>query len=789
MLRPQNHRRFRMHCLFIGCTVFVALCFSRFSFAGEATGEQVYRDQCARCHGKSGEGTKDNYPDPLVGDKSVAQLTEYIHQSMPDDADEKCPAEDAAKVAAYIYDAFYSADAHTRNKPARVELSRLTVRQHENAIADIIGSFRPPVEWGNGRGLHAEYFNSREPKGDARKIERTDAEVQFDWGQSSPNAEKLDAQEFSAKWQGAVLAPDTGTYEFIVRTEHAVRLYINDLDVPLIDAWVQSGSDTEQRGELRLLGGRPYALRLEFSRAKLGVKDKEKAKQKKAEFRPNAHTSVALAWKRPNHTPEVIAARFLSTNVVPPLFVMQTRFPPDDRSVGYERGTAISKAWDEATTEAAIETARYVAEHIKELSGAKLNKPANEPILRKFCTLFAEQAFRRPLNDEQVQFFVNQQFETAPDFTTAVKEVVLLVLKSPRFLYREIGGTPGDQFDTAARLSFGLWDSVPDRDLISVAKKGELATREQIELQLRRMLSDLRTRSKLREFLLIWLRASQPKDLSKDPKVFPDFTADVASDLRTSLELSLDDVLDNPSADYRQLMLNDSFWLNGRLAHVYGVMLPADAQFQKVNFEPDHRAGVLSHPYLLASLAYNDTSSPIHRGVFLTRSVLGRVLRPPAMAVAPTPADLNAALNTRERVALQTQPEACQGCHAMINPLGFTMEHFDAIGRFRDAEKNRPVDSTGSYLTPSGELEKFAGIKDVAAFVASSDESQTAFVKQLFHHAIKQPIFAYGPNELHSLQQRFAKNDLNIHKLLLEIVADGASVSANSDSPFGKGPR
>jgi hypothetical protein len=221
-------------------------------------------------------------------------------------------------------------------------------------------------------------------------------------------------------------------------------------------------------------------------------------------------------------------------------------------------------------------------------------------------------------------------------------------------------------------------------------------------------------------------------------------------------------------------MLNDSFWLNGRLAKVYGGELPPDAPFQKIDFERDHRAGVLSHPYLLASLSYNDTSSPIHRGVFLTRSVMGRVLRPPAMAAAPTPADLNANLNTRERVALQTQPEACQGCHAMINPLGFTMENFDAIGRFRESEKNRPIDATGSYLTQSGEIEKFKGLKDVAAFVAANDESQTAFVKQLFHHTAKQPIFAYGPSQLHDLQQQFAKDGLQIHKLLVAIVANSA---------------
>ena len=206
---------------------------------------------------------------------------------------------------------------------------------------------------------------------------------------------------------------------------------------------------------------------------------------------------------------------------------------------------------------------------------------------------------------------------------------MLLVLKSPRFLYREVGGGPTDQFDVASRISFGLWDSLPDEQLTAAAKTGKLATRDQIAAQLERMLPDLRTRSKLREFFLGWLKIAQPRDLAKDPKAFPEFTPDVISDLRTSLDLSLDDVLDSGSADFRQFLLADDMYLNGRLAKLYGAKLPADAPFQKVDFESDQRAGVLSHPYLLASLAYTNSSSPIHRGVFLSRSVLGRVLRPP----------------------------------------------------------------------------------------------------------------------------------------------------------------
>jgi hypothetical protein len=739
--------------------------------ANAQTGEQIFRDQCVRCHGKSGEGTADNYPEILAGDKSIPQLTKLIHETMPDDSDTKCPREDAEKVAAYIYDAFYSEDARVRNKPARIELSRLTVRQHQNAVTDLIASFRDSVAPGSEHGLRGEYYSSRELKQDSLRFKRIDPEVHFDWGESTPDPEQLQQQKFYIVWEGSVLAPDSGAYEFVVRTEHATRLTINDAETPLIDAWVKSGDEGEHRGEIRLLGGRAYAIKLEMARGQQGVG--EDNKDYKKAYKPNSNTSISLLWKRPNHTLEVVPRRNLWTVTPPEVFVLQTHFPPDDRSIGYERGTAISKAWDEAVTEAAIETAGYVAERLRQLAGVDPYDAGSEPTLRKFCMQFAERAFRRPLTEEQQKFYIQRQFEAAPDLLTAVKRVVLLTLKSPRFLYRELEGDAKDPYDIASRMSFGMWDTAPDEDLLKAARDGKLTGHDEMVRQLDRMLPDVRTRSKLRDFLLGWLKISQPRDLAKDPASFPEFTPDVASDLRTSLELSIDDILDG-SAGYKQFLLSKSVWLNGRLAKVYGVKLPEDAPFARVEFEPQRRAGVLSHPYLLASLAYTSASSPIHRGVFVSRSVLGRVLRPPAQAVAPLPPEVHAELSTRDRVALQTKPEACQGCHAMINPLGFTMENFDAIGRYRERDRDKPIDATGSYLTPSGEVEKFNGMKDLAEFVASSDESQTAFVKQLFHHTVKQPILAYGPNRLHELQQEFARDEFNIQKLLVQIVATSA---------------
>jgi hypothetical protein len=732
------------------------------------SGEQIYKQKCSSCHGAKGEGTNDNYPEPLAGDRSVAQLAKFIAKTMPKDAPAKCTVAEAEAVSAYIYDAFYSKLAQARNRPARLELSRLTVRQYRNAIADLIGEFRPPSRWGDQRGLKAEYFKSRNLGGGDRVFERIDPQVAFDFGTVGPDA-KFDDEQFSIRWVGSVLAPETGTYEFIVRTENGAKLWLNDNNKPLIDASVKSGKDTEYRGSIYLLGGRAYPLRLEFSKAKYGVDDTKTRKVKP----PPVKASMTLLWKLPQQSVEVIPSRNLTPEQGPELLAVETPFPPDDRSVGYERGTSVSKAWDRATTDAALEVTGYVVAHLRELAGTRDEAPDRAAKLRAFCLRFAERAFRRPLTAEQKQFFVARHFDGARDLDMAVKRSILLVLKSPRFLYRELNPNP-DAYDVASRISFGLWDSLPDKDLLKAAAAGQLTTHDQVKRQAERMLPDLRTRSKLREFLHQWLKIDANPEVVKDPKRYPGFDQAVVSDLRTSLDLFLDDVIWSQASDFRQLFLADSLFLNGRLADFYGEDLPADAGFQKVAPDEGEHAGILTHPYLMACFAYTATSSPIHRGVFVARNLLGRSPRPPPQAFVPLPVESHPGLTTRERVMLQTKPLTCQACHSIINPLGFPLEHFDAVGRYRDLEGERAIDATGGYQTPLGEWVRFNGVRDLATYLVSSDETRDTFVQQLFQYLIKQPVRAYGPQEVSDLGKAFAGYDFNIKKLIVEMIAASA---------------
>ena len=216
--------------IYVHVCLFAALSWlpliSRVATAAELTGEQIYKAQCAKCHGGAGEGTAE-YAEPLIGDKSVVELAKIIDQTMPEDDPQKCVGEDAKRVAAYIYDAFYSPIAQARNRPARIELSRLTVRQYQNVVLDLVGSFRPPGKWTDERGLRGEYYKSRRAGGRDREIDRIDPNVQFDFGEAGPS-DKFDANEFSIRWEGSVLAPETGDYEFVVRTEHAARLWVNN---------------------------------------------------------------------------------------------------------------------------------------------------------------------------------------------------------------------------------------------------------------------------------------------------------------------------------------------------------------------------------------------------------------------------------------------------------------------------------------------------------------------------------------------------------------------------------
>lgn len=784
---------------------------------GEAdSGQAAFESKCASCHGARGEGVANVHEEPLAGELSVADLASFIEGSMPEDDPESCVGEEARQIADYMYGAFYSPEARLKHRldgAARVELARLTVEQYRNAVADLIAHFTPqpaaasqtetPDEGAAvaAPGLQADYFQSKGmSKANELKQQRVDHRIDFDFGEQGPSGE-IAADQFAIIWEGAVLAGDTGHYEFRVRTPNGARLYVNNDQTgsrkrlrddsavagqaALVDMWVSSGETRERRARVFLLGGRRYPLRLEF------FKYKEKT------------ASIRLEWKPPHGAWSVLDHNHLVAAPAARSFVVETPFPPDDRSLGYERGSSVSPEWHAATTGGAIAAAAEVVNRLPLLAGFKEKDPQRAERVREFLLRFASVAFRRPLTGPEEQLFGESMFAGEASAESAARRAVMLILKSPHFLYTDLtpAGQLPSQHTIAARLAFALWDSIPDEPLRHAADHGELATREQIESQARRMMNGPRARAKMHGFFGHWLEL-EGRDLAKDQQMFPEFDEAVIADLRRSLELFLDQVAWSEASDYRELLLADYLVLNERLRGLYrpeasdaqppaaqppvedapdesAEVAPAasaqpPADFERVAFPPERRAGVLTHPYLLSAFAYHNSTSPIHRGVFLTRNVVGRTLQPPPMAVAFNNEEFSPELTMREKITQLTRNKACMSCHAVINPLGFALENFDAVGRWRTSDNEKPVDAKSEYQTADGESLAIANARDIAQFAAGGDSASRAFVKSVFHHVVKQSPLAYGTETVEELRLQFAEDDFNMRKLWASIAARAA---------------
>ncbi len=838
-------------------------------------GQALYSQKCASCHAADGQGVVGNYEVPLAGARSVDELTRLIERTMPEGEPENCVGDEARQVAAYIYDAFYSPTARQRlglDPVQKVELMRLTVPQYRNAVADLIGRFTPdPAETrqllaerepsrrrrrpegrranrdgsnrdGSNRdgansasdaveaGLRGSYYSSKGmSKADSLSFERIDGRMEFDFQEGAP-AEGIPTDQFAIVWEGALAARTTGEYLFRITTPNGARLYLNDDPTSglrklrddssaagqsaLVDAWVSSKQLREVSASISLLGGRLYPLRLEFFKYQ----------------EPTA--SLKVEWKPPHGAWSVLDQYDLTTADVSRTFVLETAFPADDRSLGYERGSSISHEWQVAAANAAVRVADEVVDRLDLLSGelsvapsdqeprsdadsdsrsdSSSDSPSTESSedaanrqqrLQDFVVRFAEVAFRQPLTAEQQARLRELPFagESSPE--AAVRRAIVWILCSPGFVYADL--TPPDaspsQDAIAARLALTLWDSLPDAELAAAAEAGELASAEQVEAQARRMLRDGRARAKMRGFFQHWLELEE-RDLSKDEQMFPDFDEHVIADLRKSLELFLEDVVWSEASDYRELLSADYLLLNDRLVQMYtppnppgsadqaeastvADLLSPAGEFRRMTFAGQVRAGVLTHPYLLSAFAYHDNTSPIHRGVFLTRNVVGRALKPPPVAVAFKNDEFAPDLTMREKVTQLTRDANCMACHSVINPLGFALENYDAVGRWRTSESEKALDTRSQYTTENGETVEVDSARDISELALSSESAHRSFVVQLVQHLTKQSPGAYGPATVERMRAAFEADQFNIQNLMVRI-AVLAATHGSSTSPI-----
>jgi hypothetical protein len=345
-----------------------------------------------------------------------------------------------------------------------------------------------------------------------------------------------------------------------------------------------------------------------------------------------------------------------------------------------------------------------------------------EACATKILSTLLRRAYRRPVEkvhlDKALKFY--RQGRKDGDFDAGIETALSAVLVNPQFLFRVERDPPGvaaktayrvTDLDLASRLSFFLWSSIPDDELLDLAERNELRKPEVFEKQVRRLLADDRSRTLATNFAAQWLHLRNLDSIIPDLRLFPDFDDNLRQAFRQETELLFESVV-REDRSVLDLLKADYTFLNERLAKHYGIPHIYGNRFRRVELGADRqRGGLLRHGSILTVTSYATRTSPVVRGKWILENLLGTPPPPPPPDVPSLRENTVAAnLSIRERLAEHRTNAACASCHRLIDPVGFSLEQFDAVGRWRTLEDGRPVDAAGG-LPDGSEFEGVAGLE------------------------------------------------------------------------------
>jgi mono/diheme cytochrome c family protein len=414
-------------------------------------------------------------------------------------------------------------------------------------------------------------------------------------------------------------------------------------------------------------------------------------------------------------------------------------------------------------------------------------KPIGEPACAKQITeRLARRAFRRPVTAEDVgrlMPFYEAGREGGGSFDQGIEQVVAAVLASPDFLYRAIRGPrgtspgtfPNGEFaltdlELASRLSFFLWNTGPDEQLLTLAAAGGLTKPGALEKQVRRMLADPKASSLVTSFAMKWLNLTTLDSVQPDPKLFPGFNEQLRHDFAKEAEAFVSSILleDRSVVD---LLTSDHTFLNEGLARLYGVSGVVGPQFREVTLTDKERAGLLGKGAVLLRTSYGDRTSPVLRGAWVLDKLLGT---PPTPPPANTATDLSqkageAPKTVRARLEQHRNKASCSQCHGVIDPTGLALENFDAIGEWRtmDRQANAPIDA--KTVLPNGV--PINGVVELTAQLVERPATfAEAFTEKLMMYAVNRELEYFDMPQVRAVVRGAAKDNYKFSSIVLGIV-------------------
>ena len=404
-----------------------------------------------------------------------------------------------------------------------------------------------------------------------------------------------------------------------------------------------------------------------------------------------------------------------------------------------------------------------------------------EPCARSILSELAERAYRRPLEDEDVDALVKFYWDgrDGGDFESGIRAALRAILASPQFVLRverqPPDVAPGEIYrisdaELASRLSFFLWSSLPDQELLDAAREGRLHAQDELESQVKRMLADPRSDALASRFAAEWLGLGLLDTVTPDPLLYPNYDRTLALSLRRETELLFDSIVRDDSS-VLDLLTADYTFVDERVAAHYKIPGVLGNRFRRVVIDDEHRRGLLGQASILAMTSRADRTSPVARGKWVLGTLLGVPPPPPPPDVPPlekTDAVRDGhVLSGRERLEAHRADSACAACHAIIDPLGLALENYDATGAWRINDAGAPIDAhatlfDGTAVSGPDELR--------AALLRYQDAFVATFTENLMSYALGRRVEYYDMPTIRDIDRDAAAVDNKFSAFVLGIV-------------------
>ena len=399
---------------------------------------------------------------------------------------------------------------------------------------------------------------------------------------------------------------------------------------------------------------------------------------------------------------------------------------------------------------------------------------------RRILSTLMHQAYRRPVSDDDLRrpFELYRSARATGGFEAGIEMGLAAILVSPEFLFHieqdPSGTSPGTPYRIgdmalASRLSFFLWSSVPDEELLTVAARGDLGKPAVLEQQVRRMLADDRSRNLVTNFASQWLHLRNLDSITPDMRLFPDFDDNLRQAFRQETELLLDSVM-REDRSVLDLLRADYTFVNERLAKHYGIPNVYGSRFRRVSLDRNStRGGLLRQGSILLVTSYATRTSPVIRGKWILENVLG-VPPPPPPPNVPALADaktIGLSLSIRERLAQHRANPVCANCHRLTDPVGFAMENYDAVGRWRTLEGGTRIDASGTLFDGTS----FTGAAELQAVLLRRPELfATTVAEKLLTFAIGRGVEYYDEPAVRRIVRQAQADEYRFSSLIAGVV-------------------